>query len=385
MLRKATSRRFPSSATQQLDDLLYQICDKLQLSQTQFKLAEERYKVVGDWLSKEDSPLYRYLPKIYPQGSLKIGTTVKPKGQVEFDLDLVCELKIDHRLITPYQLIMQVWDRITSNETYKSLAELKKRCVRLNYKKEFHLDILPACLDTEMGGTCIRIPNYNKTNNTWNWAASNPKGYAQWFEDKCKFRLVKEEAIEGVDPVPEPEDVDNKPTLKLAVQLIKRWRDIVFENREDIPSIILTTLIAQLYRGESSVSDCLTSILYGIVSMISQSPEPLEVPNPTNQEEDFAEKWQKDPGLYESFCLEISKFKEQWNNMLQLKGIDRKAKVLSRLFGEDIVTSVIEEFAQRISAYRKDDSLYVSKSSGFLTNNKSSQSILVRKNTFYGA
>lgn len=386
-LNKSISGRFPSSTTQQLDDLLYRICEKLQLTESQHRVAEERYHAIGDWLAGKGSPLFKYNPRIYPQGSLKIGTTVKPKGQEEFDLDLVCELTIvDVKQSDPYVLIKAVYDRIASNDMYRQLlVPLKKRCVRLKYARDFHLDILPACPDTDAGGTCVWVPNkYDKVNNRWNWTPSNPLGYAEWFENRCKFRLVKAEAIEGVDPIPEPEDVDNKPTLKLAVQLMKRWRDIICESREDIPSIILTTLAAQLFKGESSVSDCLASIFDNIGLMTSQSPGPLKVLNPTNQKENLSEKWEKNPIIYYRFCQKVQEFCEYWHNLLQPRGIDKIGNILYLLFSEDVVKKVIAEYAQKLEGYRKDGNLYVSKDTGYLTNSES-QSIPIRRNTFYGA
>ena len=75
----------------QLDDLLQRVGAKLQISKTQRKLAEERYLTVGTWLSKGEE-LGGAEIEIYPQGSLSIGTTVKPLSKQEYDLDLVCQI-----------------------------------------------------------------------------------------------------------------------------------------------------------------------------------------------------------------------------------------------------------------------------------------------------
>src|SRR5436190_295449 len=79
-------------AVSSLDDLLHRLCIGLQLSPTDYKLAVEHYQAIGRYLQAEGSPIAKYDPDIYPQGSLRIGTTVKPRGRQEFDLDLVCEL-----------------------------------------------------------------------------------------------------------------------------------------------------------------------------------------------------------------------------------------------------------------------------------------------------
>src|SRR5262245_20197678 len=50
----------------------------VQLTDTQFKDAESKYKAVSAWLNAENSPLQAFEPDIFPQGSLRLDTTVKP-------------------------------------------------------------------------------------------------------------------------------------------------------------------------------------------------------------------------------------------------------------------------------------------------------------------
>jgi len=88
--RKETNEMFfTESFNLQLDDLLDRIGKKLQISPTQHQLAEERYKSIGRWLEADGSLLAPFNPVIYSQGSLRIGTTVRPRGRQEYDLDLV--------------------------------------------------------------------------------------------------------------------------------------------------------------------------------------------------------------------------------------------------------------------------------------------------------
>ncbi len=44
-------------------------------------LAEEaiaKYEAVAAWLSDEESPLRQYEPELYPQGSFRLGTPIRP-------------------------------------------------------------------------------------------------------------------------------------------------------------------------------------------------------------------------------------------------------------------------------------------------------------------
>lgn len=53
-----------------LDRILEGICQKLQLSLTQYELANQHYKTVGEWLDQPNTVLTPFKPIIYPQGSL---------------------------------------------------------------------------------------------------------------------------------------------------------------------------------------------------------------------------------------------------------------------------------------------------------------------------
>jgi len=62
-----------ASQTESLDDVLLRICNLLQLSPTQFTLAERHYHAICDWLDDRQSLLNQFRPRLYPQGSVALG------------------------------------------------------------------------------------------------------------------------------------------------------------------------------------------------------------------------------------------------------------------------------------------------------------------------
>ena len=82
-----------------------------------------------------------------------------------------------------------------------------------------------------------------------------------------------------------------KTPLQQAIQLLKRHRDTMFKDNEDSKpiSVIITTLAAKAYSGESDLASSLTNILSRMGDHINGAV-PL-VPNPVNPAEDFADKW----------------------------------------------------------------------------------------------
>ena len=79
-----------------LTDALEATCEQLELTPTQYELAKSRYEGVGRWLAASSHPALSGLA-IYVQGSTAIGTTVKPIGRNEHDVDLIAMLQATAR------------------------------------------------------------------------------------------------------------------------------------------------------------------------------------------------------------------------------------------------------------------------------------------------
>ncbi len=366
----------------QLDDLLERICSKLQITPAQHQSAQGRYETIGEWLADEESPLARFGPVIYAQGSLRIGTTVRPRSTMEYDLDLVCEVPLDWRKVErPVVLLDAVEGRLKQHHTYKPMLERKNRCIRVKYANEFHLDILPACPDLASGTTCVVVPDRDANG----WKPSNPKGYAAWFESQAKTFEVY--LAEHQEPLPSQEPLEIKAPLKRVVQLIKRWRDVTYaENPEIAPiSIVLTTLAAEHYGGQQSVSEVLDSVLDRIVASLPPMSRRLQVLNPTNEKEDLSEKWDKDPEAYDAFVSGIIGFQQSWHSISQARGIPQVSAALRDLFGENLTTGVVKEQAELIRKAHSERQLGIQKSSGILSGVTTASSVPVRPNTFYGS
>lgn len=167
----------------QLVGILETVCQELELSDTQYKTAESRYKAVGDWLFSSENALF-HGAEIYPQGSFAIRTTVKPMGSEEHDLDLVCHVPKFSPTAQPSELKRLIGDRLRDNATYSSMLEEKSRCWRITYANEFHLDITPSTYNPACarGGELVPDKKVNR------WKPSNPRGYRSWFEDRAKLQ-----------------------------------------------------------------------------------------------------------------------------------------------------------------------------------------------------
>jgi hypothetical protein len=327
-----------------LDYLLSQVAIALQLSPDQFRLAVQHYEAIAAHLEAFGSPVARYSPLIYPQGSMALETTVRPLAREEYDLDLVCQLlRTGMDAVSVYNL---VFDRIAAHATYAKMIEKKNRCIRINYAHNFHLDLIPAELDPTRGGSAIVVPDRSLRD----WTPSNPKGYVAWFKSR---EIMSVRMAKRADPLPLPTPVEDKSALALAVQLVKRRRDILCTNAELAPrSIVLTTLAGQHYRGSDSVVTALGQIVSGIQMQIANmAPKRIEVCNPTNDGERFCESFEG-AGRYEAFKDFVNQLTRDVQLMMAVESIPRLQEILAKMFGEEPVQKAIRSYGAMQKAQR---------------------------------
>ena len=161
----------------QIDDLLDRMAADLQLDDTRRDLMVQHYEAVKNWLKTDEKFFKPFRYEVYPHGSVRTLTTVKPFGRDEFDLDIVVHLKSDFATHTPAKIYAELLRRLGENEIFKTRLEAKNRCVRLNYAKDFHLDILPGIQESKWDENKLMVPDKERKS----WVSCNPRGYADWF------------------------------------------------------------------------------------------------------------------------------------------------------------------------------------------------------------
>lgn len=128
------------------------------------------------------------------------------------------------------------------------------------------------------------------------WNISNPEGYAKWFEYRMtpqQTRVLLEKA--QVDDVPL---FKKKTPLQRVIQILKRHRDNWSKDNPDSKpiSILITTLAARAYNGETDIVTALGNVLEKMGGLVS--PTKPRVPNPVDPDEDFADRWYRDDSLH---------------------------------------------------------------------------------------
>lgn len=91
--------------------------------------------------------------------------------------------------------------------------------------------------------------------------------------------------------------------LQLAIQILKRHRDIYFADSVEIKpiSVILTTLAAHAYDNETRLAAALISIVDRMTDFIETRKGIKWIANPSHPTENFADRWVEDPARQDAF------------------------------------------------------------------------------------
>lgn len=373
---------------QNIDKMLRRIADEIEISQTEHERAVKSYNAVGTFL---DNNIPQYNIRVIPQGSFRLGTVIKSiTDRDEYDIDLVAI--VDNKFTDAEDLKNIIGDALKKSDRYSEKLKEGKRCWTIEYAESsnYHMDILPAMKsDTYMTTKELTMTHKEDENSDYEFRQTNPEAYYDWFVKRMeeeKKKLTEEYAIRNKLEIVDVPEYEIKTTLQIAIEIIKRYRDIKFQENPDIKpiSIILTTLMARIYTGKENVYELIEKFSKEYIMYLEKDENgDILIKNPVNENENFADKWPKYPDRKEAFF----KFMTELNadlvtNKILLEGnIREQATSYKKLFGENMVNRVYENIANETRIERENSNIYL-KENGNITSQKTN--INVRNHNFYG-
>lgn len=369
---------------EELNDIFDELAGSLNISETMRAKAERAYGALGAWLEGNDEGLRA---DIYTQGSFALGTVVRPPSgeDTDYDIDLVCQMPdlVDSRA---EKIKKVVGRRIRQNGTYSGkLAPEGKRCWTLEYDG-FHVDVLPCTDDVCRGGSAIRLTHKDPESEEYEDRFSDPRGYKEWFESRMGESLYEARRQYSGKHLCSVDDVPTflaRTPLQKAVQILKHHRNVTFEGLDDAPiSIIISTLSAWAYNGEPGVYDAVIGILGRMGQYIRVESGRYRIPNPVDEKENFADKWNEEPKKAEAFFSWLKKARADFEVLNGIRGLDEIGRSLQTSCGKPIAIQAMTGYGERIQGRRNSASLFASPVG--LTSAGSAAAKVVPRHEFYG-
>lgn len=344
-----------------LEVMLADIAVSIQLNPTDYQRAVDHYNAIHEWIEREDSPLFGLVEEFYPQGGFAIGATVARHGtDDEFDIDVMAQLTL--RPDVDPEIALSVMDeaiRAEPGSRYHDKADRKTRCSTVYYTGK-HLDVTPAVriIGRDEKTSFIfhskpedpRVPKLR--------LFANPFGLAQWFIgmtpadeafglffekrslDYARGRMTLMEKADAA-PVPDQMPAYRKSRAVIALQLIKRWRNLAYDRRHKKlrhpPSVLLSYYVAQNANRTRTLSDELLHQVRCIITTLESADRKRETVrefNPMCREDELTDRWPCDCDEQRLFIDELRAFAAQLERLSQGVPLAEMQRILEDLFGE---------------------------------------------------
>lgn len=360
-----TSERFISALAATLD-----------IPAERYESADRSYRSICAWLERPESRFSNVGIDAYIQGSFRLGTVIPPiSGEEHYDLDIIFEFDLSKATKTQKGLYDDLGHELKLYATRYGMQAPSDwdRCWTLNYADaaQFHMDLLPAIPDGQRQrlireqraltlafvDRSISITDKNHSNYTClseDWPSSNPHGYADWFYecmkpafDQKRRAMMLAEAKADVSEIPA---FRVKTPLQSAIQILKRHRDMRFEDDQDgrPTSIVISTLAAHAYGQESSVTGALISILQSMDRYIDDREGVYWIENPSDPRENFADAWEHEPARKDAFYDWLDTARTDFVRAAEQGDLNAIIDVLAPRMGRELVEKAATGSGQKL-------------------------------------
>ncbi|MCC6787768.1 MAG: nucleotidyltransferase [Hyphomonadaceae bacterium] len=351
------------------DELLIDIAIKIQLPPGLYALALDRYQTISDWMERPGSPLRGLIDQIHAQGSVLIGTTIRCRDDEDlFDLDMVTELLVSE-WIEPEAALDLVEEALAGakGSRYWSKTDRQTRCVTVEYA-EMHIDVTPI---VRLANTPDRVGHiFHAKKGTpasqHRRIEANPWGFGRWYAaqtpaDDWFGDLLLERSLSAngriaksadVEPPPGQEELYRKARATVALQLIKRHVQMLYDRRPNIrrpPSVALSCSVGWNAGGERTLLDEVIHQAAAFRAKLINAnaiAECVEIRNPEWEPDLFTDRWPENLDAQRLFINDLNRFIAALEKARSATS-DELERIFATLFGERVTTDVLSEKAAR--------------------------------------
>lgn len=301
----------------------------------------------------------------YPSGSFATGTAIASRvAKDQHDVDVVIELDVAPTS-APKDILTLLFTAINGEpgSRYNGKVTQNSRCVTVEYGDGTTVDLMPIARITgpERAGNLF---HYKRETGESRHKLVNPWGFAKHFNDHVDFDpafhdlfkgrrlLVEGKIVEKAEtqPMPEHVPVEEKSARVVALQLLKRNRDIVWRSPSrkgrKPPSVALAAMALDAGPVHASLLDEVIAIANHIRARLMETNGPrgtVRVLNPAYPADEFTDRWPENKTVQDLYdgdlrrlIIDLCKLR---NENLSLA---EQQEVLKRLFGETAAAYAVE-------------------------------------------
>jgi hypothetical protein len=357
-----------------LDVMLADIAVRIQLSPMDYQRAVEHYQAINEWIDREGSPLHGLVEEFYAQGGFAIGATVaRHATDDEFDIDVMAQLTLPAE-VDP-EIPLYLLDKAIRGERgsrYYDKADRKTRCSTVYYTG-MHLDVTPNVrVIQRVEKTAFIFHSKPSDPSERKQLLANPFGLAQWFlaktpPDEAFAEFFEKRSLDydrmrllakaDAAPLPQQMPAYRKSRAVIALQLIKRWRNLAYDRRHKRlrrpPSVLLAYYVAEHANSTRTLADELIHQVERVIARLQaaeQRRETVREFNPTCREDELTDRWPCDVAEQRIFTNELRAFAVQLQGLRQGVPLAEMQRILEGLFGERPARDAVRNYmAQHVS------------------------------------
>tara|TARA_R110002124_G_scaffold267777_3_gene435196 strand:+ start:67852 stop:69090 length:1239 start_codon:yes stop_codon:yes gene_type:complete len=367
----------PNPFSTALDRILAQIAFNVQLPPSLHRKATSRYKAVREFLEGTDA-FEDQIEHFYPQGSMAIDATISNRGtDNEFDIDIVAQLGGRFRSMEPNEILDELFDALDGYQGLKVVRQ--SRCVTLYYADGMHLDITPALREanTPDRQSVITHAKGPSARSDDDFVPMNAYGFVDWFMARTPFEVkVVEEfnlrwrnfeaanyrADADIDEVPDQTEFVAKNTATLALQLIKRYRNIRYASYDGRipPSVMLSCMAGAVAESGLTLSQMLLKLCRHIAREIRAANERgllLHVSNPAYVDDVFTDRWPENQKQQIQFARHLDELVAGLEQAHEMSA-GELGDWLRDMFGDRVVSNAVDRIAKEADAVRQGHHSY---------------------------
>jgi hypothetical protein len=373
-----------------LDGILIDVARRIQVPKTKHEEAADHFMGLCAHVDRKGSPLEGKVLESYPSGSFSIAAAIYSHVRsMQHDVDVVIEVGFPIGT-DPAWMLDQLYKAVKGDpgsRYYDFKVARNSRCVTVTYPDGVTVDLMPVARipgGPERSGVLF---HHNPKRDEKYAKEVNPKAFTLHFNARIKSsdvfasryrtrRLLSDGLLQEraeTQPMPEHVPIEEKSPRLVAIQLLKRFRDIQFRGREGRcpPSVIIAAMALDAGQMSDSLTDELIVIATHMQREIEQAERNLTtlvVANPAHPADIFSDRWPEDRSAQRLWRDDLVRLVR---NLRTLRGREwdpqQLKNILKELFGETPAERAFEDHYRGQGTLSKQNMLGISKSGAVRT------------------